>query len=333
MITVNGRMPTINKFGNGETQVVFDSNVYNFDTYFVEWLYEDDAEIMQLRQVHSLLKTHGTYGATNDVTCAIPYFPYERMDRVAGNNPFSLQEMVELLPKDWDYIVVEPHSDVLAKQFKQANLDLTITYFNRGFLPGRDIRLMVFPDKGSVKRYLSDPDSQMMKDVIDCLAHKEIILVGGKHRDFHTHELSEYEVTHQLALDKDGKVEIVDWDRTHVLNLIKNAPQGTYKPFTVSVVDDVVSYGGTFIKLQKYLEEALALGTPDMLRFELSVAHMEPSVFKGSLLDYYSKIHTTNSITGGTVFPETVFPDDSQIEVHNVRDCYYDYIPQVPNFK
>lgn len=328
MITVNGYMPTINKFGNGETQVVLNKKLYGANRFVVEWLYQGDEEIMQLRQIHSLIKTHQMNA---QVTCVIPYFPYERMDRVADDNPFSLREMVELLPHDdnWTYSVVEPHSNVLAEQFERAKLALDIRYFNStvytDVLDGVLGSLTVFPDKGSVKRYLNNKDSQMMRTITQHIKFGGIFLVGSKERDFHTKKLSNYVVKQQLALDADGNIVTVDWNPEGARDSIYQTTNNG-NDFKIRVIDDVVSYGNTFNQLAGYMKKTLENSVfsdefkHNGLKFELYVAHMEPSVFKGDLLDYFDKIYTTNSITGGTVFT----PFSEQFDVSSVRNLYTD---------
>ena len=58
----------------------------------------------------------------------------------------------------------------------------------------------------------------------------------------------------------------------------------------VLIVDDICSYGGTFISAAKALREK------GVKRIDLAVSHCEENIFKGQVFDYINKIFTTDSI-------------------------------------
>ena len=62
------------------------------------------------------------------------------------------------------------------------------------------------------------------------------------------------------------------------------------EPFNVIIIDDLSSYGGTFVQASKKLKEIGAN------KVYLVVAHAEESVYKGELFDHIDKLYTTNSI-------------------------------------
>lgn len=112
MITINGFLPTVQSFPNGETNLVLSDLSWSSSApNEIVWTYEGDYEFMQLAQLVDLLKRHG---ATTP-TVSIPYFPYERMDRVDPDvhNSLTLEVALNMLPKGLHYFIIEPHSHVL----------------------------------------------------------------------------------------------------------------------------------------------------------------------------------------------------------------------------
>lgn len=285
MILVNGYLPTISKFPNNEEMVKLANLSKKDGPCVVEWFFEDDSEFMLLNQIESCLSSVDKYV----VDCVIPYFPYERMDRQETDNPFSLEAAVSMLPKGWKYYVMEPHSDVLEKTFKGQELSLEIFWFNQfKYLSApyfdKKSNIFVLPDKGSVSRYLGN--EEIKSNIISLLEEGVAILVGGKQRDFDTHSINDYVVNQQLIL-VDGDIQQQPWNKAKLWNQIKDSG------VDFIVVDDVISYGNTFLKLADYLKnEFSGIET----EFKLHVAHAETALFKGDVLDTYDSVFTTNSL-------------------------------------
>jgi ribose-phosphate pyrophosphokinase len=87
-------------------------------------------------------------------------------------------------------------------------------------------------------------------------------LVGHKHRDFETGEIKSLDIIG--SFNKVGKKAII--------------------------VDDLSSYGGTFVKTSE------ALKSRGIEEIYLLVAHAENSIFKGKLFENINKVFTTDSI-------------------------------------
>lgn len=114
MITVNDMLPTIQQFPNGETNVVLSpTSIRTEGGNTLVWTYEGDFEFMQLQQIVAVLKQH----QATDITVHIPYFPYERMDRVDPevHNAMTMKLAFNMIPKDVDYEIYEQHSAKLAE--------------------------------------------------------------------------------------------------------------------------------------------------------------------------------------------------------------------------
>ena len=58
----------------------------------------------------------------------------------------------------------------------------------------------------------------------------------------------------------------------------------------VVIIDDICSYGGTFVAAAKALREH------GVKQIDLVVSHCEPNIFKGDVFDYIDHVYTTDSI-------------------------------------
>ena len=66
-----------------------------------------------------------------------------------------------------------------------------------------------------------------------------------------------------------------------------NFQNGTEK---VVIIDDICSYGGTFVAAAKALREK------GVKQIDLVVSHCESNIFKGEVFDYVDHVYTTDSI-------------------------------------
>lgn len=175
-----------------------------------------------------------------DVSLRIMYMPYSRMDRVEGMSAFTLKYVAEFINNlnFKDVQVVEPHSDVATALLNNC----TATY--------PTVHLLDFVmDKVDFDRnedYLFYPDAGSQKRYGKLKGFKE--LVGYKKRDFDT-----------------GKITSLD------------VVGGADKTRKIIIMDDLCSYGGTFIMSAKKLKE---MGFEEIY---LLVAHCEESIYKGDI--------------------------------------------------
>lgn len=186
----------------------------------------------------------------------IPYLANARMDRVKSpNDNFSLKTFAKFINSlNFKHIVtVNVHSDV-----SLALID-NITNLDMDFLIMDAFRLsyrpdvIFFPDEGACKRY-SD---------YNCLKEFQKAF-GIKVRDFATGEIKSLDIHGADVKDK-----------------------------TVTIIDDICSYGGTFYYSAKKLKE---LGAK---RINLIVSHCENSIIKGKLFNeenLIENVYTTDSI-------------------------------------
>lgn len=190
-------------------------------------------------------------------TLTIAYMPYSRMDRDGqGGTCCSLRYIGEFI-KDmgWESIeVLEPHSEATLAFLGDTAVSFNV--FDEFAQEYPDLftpdRILMFPDAGAQKRYSAD--SRLSKYEY---------AVGLKKRDFETGKIKSYTLVNgELCTDK-----------------------------RVLVVDDLSSFGGTFI----HAAEEISKFNPAQI--DLLVTHAENSINAGELYrSSYKNIYTTNSL-------------------------------------
>lgn len=268
MIIINNRQLNVTTFPNKETTLRIEDGLLKEHNTII-WKFESNDEIFLLNQLESVIKNTEHQSSS----CHILYLPYSRMDRYQENNPFSLKVLYNLLPKSFDYTIYEPHSDVLnTLQIMYNRLkSLTFKYFtpvlleeakkHLDILHHNTSHVLVLPDEGAYNRYIKQDLLKDQKQYFDAIVYCE------KDRTF-----------------SNGKINGLK---------IKN-PQVLPDEYVAVIVDDLSSFGNTFIKTKDALKETGVKET------YLVAAHAEESVFKGNLLDHIDGIFTSNSITNMT---------------------------------
>lgn len=251
-IKLNGREVVFDSFPNGETRI--EPTGWLDRGNRVMFRYHSDADLIHLMLLKRHMDEWVPKGGEQFLTIA--YMPYSRADRGNSNSVFSLRYVAKFINDlGFDRVtVVEPHSDVTCALLDRSHP----WYVTKMMLPDvmRKLQMIfpwdrvVFPDAGAQKRY-ADLN----------IPH----LVGLKHRDFAT-----------------GKIES--------LQLVGDLADFTTEPRNALIIDDLCSYGGTFVRAAKALREMY------FKKVYLLVAHLENSVYKGELLDQIDGIYTTDSI-------------------------------------
>lgn len=286
MITINHLEPTFATFPDGEVNVTFQpSLIESLDSEVsIDWRFRNNDEIIKLGLILNLLDT---YDGINSVYVHIPFMPYSRMDRhEAGyHNPMSLSVMMSILKTYDEQASFDVHYSTDDIHNPAALLDISArngmpTHFtNRQVMSkylfafmeahgtlSKEV-LVVFPDKGALARYDQpnvnriDDDSvvSMLKRTTDGQPN---IMIGQKTRDFETHKITGYELPDEIPA---GIKEIV-------------------------IIDDVISYGGTFIKLID------AIRAKTDLPISIITSHAEDALWRGDLLAKKVPIYTTQSL-------------------------------------
>ena len=244
--------------------------VNNLHENIVLWNYETDASIFELLlfdEVMTKLKHH--------YKLVIGYMPYSRMDRTnEKNTAFSLKVLTQLLSEQTsalkEIFVLDPHSPETLTKFKEFGMkvqeidyslaDEVMEFSNVNL----DETWIVFPDRGAANRY----DYYKYPNVIIC----------EKTRNFATGAIESV------------KAKITKSNGTSVT-------KGMYPKDTkqnLIVIDDLCSYGGTFVKALEAIEEH------PQINFDkawLVITHAEKAMEEGKVLEKYDKVFCTDSIS------------------------------------
>ena len=281
MIYLNGKKVNFIDFPNKERRLDLPKKMINMNVYdivnAVYWKYNGDASIFELllldNAIHSYKENYNLY---------IGYMPYSRMDRTENEGTaFSLDIITALLTQNLQAInevfILDPHSEVTLKQLNQKskqNLDYNfakefeylgsdettqIYSFAKDVIDYTKLNIknawFVFPDKGAAKRY----NANDYPNVIVC----------EKVRDFAT-----------------GKIQTI---KAHI-NKQTTTPD-EHAPLII--IDDLCSYGGTFVGAVKAIENDLGITSKDNW---LIVTHAEEAMTQGNIPKTFQKVFTTDSI-------------------------------------
>lgn len=252
MIKLNGTELTFKTFPNGETHVNGEQ-LYDLRKKDCHITFKYENDSDLIKLL--FVKKHlDDFGSNTEIN--ILYMPYSRMDRKEGYSVFTLKYVSEFI-NSLNFnkvIVIEPHSNV------------TLALLNKCFAEYPSIELLnqVVKETGFNinEDYVFFPDAGAQSRYKNVKGYKS--LVGYKERDFQTGQIKKLDLVGNV--DKTG--------------------------FKVIIVDDLCSYGGTFIMSAEKLRE---VGASEIY---LLVGHCEKSIYKGKILetDLINKVFTTDSI-------------------------------------
>lgn len=259
MIKLNGEVVKVERFPNGEARMK--NLLIRGEREHVEMRYEDDSDLFLLM----LLKKHLDSGISKSAHLTIPYMPYSRQDRVEhAEEVFTLKYVAEIINSlKFDSVNIwEPHSDVTMALVDRSYASYpTVTLLPQVFFRiGASPALNFTAHNGDIIFF---PDAGAAKRYSSKIPFP--YLVGYKDRDFATGKIKSFQI-------------------------VGNAPE---KPFRALIIDDLCSYGGTFLLAGEALRK---LGAVEVYLF---VTHCEKSVFAGGLLmdsSPINKVFCTNSI-------------------------------------
>lgn len=224
--------------------------------YFIRWLYDNDAECMQLWYLVKHLKSVGDPA----LYLEMPYIPNARMDRVKNpDEVFTLKWFAEFINSlGFESVtVLDPHSNVamvLIDRAKAMDIRPYIDYAIQWMVSKEMNPLLCYPDEGAAKRYsdLLALDSNL--ESVFCI----------KHRDWRTGKIERLELTEPEKI----------------------------KGRNILIVDDICSRGGTFTHTAKALKDA---GAEEIMLYVTHCEDtiLKGTVLTDGLI---SRVFTTNSI-------------------------------------
>lgn len=264
--------------------------VNNLHENIVLWNYETDASIFEL-----LLFDEVMAKLKHNYKLVIGYMPYSRMDRTnEKNTAFSLKVLTQLLSEQTsalkEIFVLDPHSPETLSKFKEYGMKIQEVNYSLAdeVMEFANVNLdetwIVFPDKGAANRY----DYYKYPNVIIC----------EKTRNFAT-----------------GTIESVKAKITRT----KGSITKEMNPNLI-VIDDLCSYGGTFVKALEAIE------THPTIHFDeawLVVTHAEKAMEEGKVLEKYDKVFCTDSISVPAESKDMTvekFTEDATVYFKKVKD-------------
>lgn len=204
----------------------------------------------------------------------IPYVPFMRMDRNNGDQDLivssdAILSVINSMPVDFIYTGTL-HSPLNERKFINEIAIENLNYLNivkpkleqAGCTP-----IVVLPDKGSAMRQEKLMDNQEYS-----LYEEDNIIIADKVRDFDT-----------------GKITSI---KANIPEEVKELLQSDEQTAIV-VIDDICSYGGTFIGVK----DAIFKEVEHESYHVLCVAHLEEAALKGKVLDEYDLVVGSNSIS------------------------------------
>lgn len=223
----------------------------------IKWQFEEVAEQVLLYN----LVCHLRYDlGKEDIILFMPYLPNARMDRVHDEvmEVHTLKHFARFINSlNFSMVfILDPHSDVGPALFDRLSVTRPFEVVS-GIISGLQPDYLFFPDEGAAKRYMG--------------AFPNIkYLYGEKVRDWETGKIQ------SLRLCNPFDISPAQMDGASVL-----------------IVDDICSYGGTFLRAGNLLKNA------GFAEITLYVTHCEKSIFAGNLLKENSPIDhifTTDSL-------------------------------------
>ena len=172
----------------------------------------------------------------------MPYIPFSRMDRQVEEQFFTLPVFCGIINsmEFKEVIVLEAHSDVSVSMLDRvSNRHTSMSMFVRR---ADQYDAIVFPDAGAAKRYTALMEDNTMP-----------VIVMNKKRDPQTGALNGFEIL--------------------------SRPEGfVMMGKRVCIVDDLSSYGGTFLGVATVLKQHR------VNVIDLIVTHAEPAILRGNVL-------------------------------------------------
>lgn len=295
MLYINKQLIEFITFPNNERRLDLSQEILDLKPGLmndVYWYYENDESIFELflldDAIHSLGQAYSLY---------IGYMPYSRMDRVQNpGTAFSLDVLTRMITQMTKSLlniyILDPHSSVTLEKFNnyrpglahEIDYSLAEDVITYTGIDTNDT-WFVFPDKGAAKRY----NYEAYPNVIIC----------EKVRNFAT-----------------GKIEGIKAQiHKKTTEPSENAP--------IIIVDDLCSYGGTFVGAIKAVENDLDIKSENNW---LIVTHAEEAMTKGSVPETFNKVFFTGSIAtprGSVDMVSHGFDEDHQFHVKVMFDIIY----------
>lgn len=257
MLRIEGKEVKINHFPDGTLllkEQLSELGKEKTEELVIKWNYENNEELLSLY----FLTKHCKEAGYQNIILDMPYIPNARQDRVQKEEDvFTLKYFAELVNGlDFKEVrVLDAHSNVSLALLNRVKQTTPKAYIEK-------VIEKIVEERGS-EPLMFYPDEGAGKRYGGMIS--KAYCFGIKKRDWATGQIK--------GLDVAGETELI-------------------KGSDVLIVDDICSFGGTFLHSAKKLHE---LGAQNIYLF---VSHCEESVLKGELIscEWIQKIYTTDSI-------------------------------------
>ena len=254
MIKLNGEIIEQNHFPDGTLLM---KTFVQDDINFIEWNYENDAELFTLICLVGHLRSHGF----EDYQLIMPYVPHARQDRVKNKEDvFTLKYFCQVINSlNFKLVTVfDVHSNVALALLDRVqevkpwdHIENTIARIYNT-LPEDEELMLFYPDEGAMKRYSGGLNLPFA--------------FGVKRRNWETGAIE--------GLDLMGEVDSIAGRN-------------------VLIIDDICSKGGTFYHSAKALKEAGAANIYLYITHCENTIHEGELLKDNNLIEH---IYTTDSI-------------------------------------
>lgn len=299
MIYLNGKEVKFIEFPNKERRLDLIKDMVNEDIVNdVYWKYEDDSSIFELLLLDNAIETYG-----EQYRLYIGYMPYSRMDRVEKQGTaFALDVMTDILTKNLssliELFILDPHSIVTLKQLnkKAERIDDIPLLFGCNFADFA----YEFTDRTTGKKY------DFAKNVInytklDTNKAWFVFPDGGAAKRYNADAYPNVIVCEKIRAFNTGKIKQI---KAHIEKqttaLGKNAP--------IIIIDDLCSYGGTFVGAIEAIENDLNIKSENSW---LIVTHAEKAMMLANIPNTFTKVFSTDSIATP---PEAISMSDQEFD-------------------
>lgn len=242
----------VERFPNGEARIEFSTEqleeIRTASLIRLVWAYKDDSEFLTLQFVRQKL---ADLAPNTDIELLIPYMPYARMDRIKEDGQFETSKYLMKLLRDLNFSSIITYDLHSHRAVDALGMDDVIRNIPK------QAALVAHATNNRDDIVLVFPD-ESAEQRYGCAGYPTITV--KKTRDFNTGKILGFEVSDQDGVDLNGKLLVI--------------------------VDDICSYGGTFVGAYDAIKQYAAEKGWALEGFILCVTHLEPTYKAGALIKH-----------------------------------------------
>lgn len=243
---------SVERFPNGEARIEFSTvqleEIRTATRIRLVWMYRDDSEFLTLQFVRQKL---ADLVPNKDVELLIPYMPYARMDRIKEDGQFETSKYLMKLLRDLNFSSIVTYDLHSHRAIDALGLGDVV----RSIPKQPDLVAHATYNRDNIVLVFPDASAEQR---YGCTCRPTITV--KKTRDFNTGKILGFEVLDRDGVDLNGKLLVM--------------------------VDDICSYGGTFVGAYDAIKQYAAEKGWTLEGFILCVTHLEPTYKAGPLVKH-----------------------------------------------